>query len=172
MSDSNQTLVQNDNKNKQSLRTALIENHRCGRWCSIIRSDSTDNNNKGELVRLLNYNNGYYSFITFPLNEETLVPDTYLLHESEFLVKWTKEAGCEDESHEDDELLHGCGLENGYISMFRENVCDEDTSTTTEEAISTTTEEDTSTTTEEAISTTSKGDTASGTNEEDKIKRD
>lgn len=115
-----QKMCHTDNRLKQTFQKALLEDHRCHLWGVI-----TTENSSQILVRVMNYKNGYYSFIDVysmcseynRIEPKYRIPTSYLLHETEFIVNWVGKGPFRD----CDEDMHGCELENEYIMLFEPN---------------------------------------------------
>ena len=63
----------------------LVESNMHVKWCGIKFADEIDDI---KIVRLLNFREGFYSFMDADVNYLTGLPDTWLMKEDEFIVKW------------------------------------------------------------------------------------
>ena len=82
---------------KKQLRENFASGDGAGCWAWIFPNDyHCDSRNsyvarEGELVRMTGVNSQFYNFISHGRHYQTLQPDHYLLHESEFVVKWVRD---------------------------------------------------------------------------------
>lgn len=110
-----ETMCKHDKAFKRDFRFALEDDHRCHMWGVIHLVDK----NTDKLVRLLNVKNDYFSFIDLYSMYDDVdskphdrIPRSYLMHESEFVVRWVGKGEYESCP------MHGCELENEYLWTF------------------------------------------------------
>ena len=87
--------MERQNALKRQLRQNLASGDGAGCWAWIFPIDAYCSGicdaREGTYVRLTGVNSLFYNFISHGRHYRTLQPDYYLLHESEFVVKWVRD---------------------------------------------------------------------------------
>jgi len=77
-----------DNDNKERIRFNYDEGASHINWCGVIIINKYPHK---QILRLLDYKDGYYSFISSDYSCRTRVRESFLMKEDEFIVKWVSE---------------------------------------------------------------------------------